>query len=155
MLGKRIDDAKRKQLIYSQKSLNCYVSGGSNTGQKHSQIIVFPLGFREVFSLLPSCLCGFILSNTMELEDLEKILEIPMRFITFLRTPVSWWAIHGKGKDELSMPIYPNCHHVWIESFHTIPTHFFTELLLVETSPLNEDFYPEKTTYNMKSCDIQ
>ena len=63
--------------------------------------------------------------------------------------------IHGKGKDELSMPIYPNCHHVWIESFHTIPTHFFTELLLVETSPLNEDFYPEKTTYNMKSCDIQ
>ena len=56
MLFKRIDDAKRKQSIYSQISLNCYVSGGNNTGPKHSRIIVFPLGFREAFSLLPSCL---------------------------------------------------------------------------------------------------
>ena len=52
VLFKRIDDAKRKQSIYSQISLNCYASGGSNTGQKHSKIIVFPLGFREAFSLL-------------------------------------------------------------------------------------------------------
>ena len=72
MLGKRIDDVKRKQSIYSQKSLNCYAVGGSNTGPKHSKIIVFPLGFREVFSLLPSCLCGFILSNTMELGVFGK-----------------------------------------------------------------------------------
>ena len=36
MLSKRIDDAKRKQSIYSQISLNCYGSGGSNTGQKNS-----------------------------------------------------------------------------------------------------------------------
>ena len=72
VLSKRIVGAKRKQSIYSQKPLNCYASGGSNTGQKHSQIIVFPLGFREVFSLLPSCLCGFILSNTMELGGFRK-----------------------------------------------------------------------------------
>ena len=45
VLGKRIDDAKRKQSIYSLISLNCYASGGSNTGQKHSKIIVFPFGF--------------------------------------------------------------------------------------------------------------
>ena len=36
VLSKRIDDAKRKQSIYSQISLNCYGSGGSNTGQKNS-----------------------------------------------------------------------------------------------------------------------
>ncbi|MDD7107758.1 MAG: hypothetical protein PUI10_04295, partial [Prevotellaceae bacterium] len=52
LLSKRIGDAKRKQSIYSQKSLNCYASGGRNTGPKHSKIIVFPLEFREVFYLL-------------------------------------------------------------------------------------------------------
>ena len=56
ILFKRSDDAKRKQSIYSQISLNCYAVEGSNTGQKHSRIIVFPLGFRKVFFLLPSCL---------------------------------------------------------------------------------------------------
>ena len=72
ILFKRSDDAKRKQSIYSQISLNCYASEGNNTGQKHSKIIVFPLGFREVFSLLPSCLCGFIRSDTMELGGFGK-----------------------------------------------------------------------------------
>ena len=72
VLNKRSDDAKRKQSIYSQISLNCYVSGGNNTGQKHSRIIVFPLGFREAFSLLPSCLCGFIWSNTVEFGGFRK-----------------------------------------------------------------------------------
>ena len=33
VLGKRIDDATRKQSIYSQISLNCYASGSSNMGQ--------------------------------------------------------------------------------------------------------------------------
>ena len=33
VLFKIIDDAKRKQSIYSQKSLNCYAVGDSNTGQ--------------------------------------------------------------------------------------------------------------------------
>ena len=74
ILFKRSDDAKRKQSIYSQKSLNCYAVGGSNTGPKHSKIIDFPLGFREVFSLLPSCLCGFILSNTMKLRGIVSLL---------------------------------------------------------------------------------
>ena len=72
VLFKRSDDAKRKQSIYSQKSLNCYAVGGSNTGPKHNKIIVFPLGFREAFSLLPSCLCGFIWSNTVELGGFGK-----------------------------------------------------------------------------------
>ena len=38
----------------------------------YSKIIVFPLGFREAFSLLPFCLCGFIWSNTMELGGFGK-----------------------------------------------------------------------------------
>ena len=46
--------------------------GSCKTGQKQSVIIVFPLGFREAFSLLPSCLCGFIRSNTMELGGFGK-----------------------------------------------------------------------------------
>ena len=41
VLSKRIVDAKRKQSIYSQKSLNCYAVEGSNMGPKHSKIIVF------------------------------------------------------------------------------------------------------------------
>ena len=56
VLFKRSDDAKRKQSIYSQISLNCYAVGDSHTGQKHSKIIDFSLGFREAFSLLPFCL---------------------------------------------------------------------------------------------------
>ena len=76
VLGKRIDDAKRKQSIYSQTSLNCYASGGSNTGPKHRKIIDFPLGFREDFSLLLSCLCGFIQSNTMKQRG---TVSLPLR----------------------------------------------------------------------------
>ena len=76
ILFKRSDDAKRKQSIYSQKSLNCYAVGDSNTGPKHRKIIVFPLGFREVFSLLLSCLCGFIQSNTMKQRG---IVSLPLR----------------------------------------------------------------------------
>ena len=72
VLSKRIDDANRKQSIYSQISLNCYAVGGSNTGPKHSKIIVFPLEFREVFYLLPSCLWGFIWSNTIEIGGFGK-----------------------------------------------------------------------------------
>ena len=72
VLSKRIVDAKRKQSIYSQILLNCYAVGDNNTWTKHSKIIVFPLGFREPFSLLPFCLCGFIWSNTMELGGFGK-----------------------------------------------------------------------------------
>ena len=39
---------------------------------RKQEIIVLPLGFREAFSLLPSCLCGFIWSNTVELEGFGK-----------------------------------------------------------------------------------
>ena len=72
VLGKRIDGAKRKQSIYSQKSLNCYAVEGSNTGQIHSKLIVVSLGFYETFSLLPFCLCGFIWSNTIEMGGFGK-----------------------------------------------------------------------------------
>ena len=72
ILFKRSDDAKRKQSIYFQKSLNCYAVGDSNTGQIHSKIIVFPLGFREAFSLCCISVYGFIQSNTMKLGGLGK-----------------------------------------------------------------------------------
>ena len=72
ILFKRSDDAKRKQSIYSLILLNCYAVGGSNTGPKHSKIIVFPFGFSWSFLLLPSCLCGFIWSNTVELGGFWK-----------------------------------------------------------------------------------
>ena len=39
---------------------------------KPSKIIDFSLGFRETFSLLPSCLCGFIWRNTVELGGFRK-----------------------------------------------------------------------------------
>ena len=123
ILSKRSDDAKRKQSIYSQISLNCYRSGGSNTGHKHSKIIVFPLGFREVFSLLPSCFCGFIWSNTIEMggfgknpcfsDEIQCPYEDSCNSLNHL--------CHGKG---MCFPIHPNCHNVWIESFHTNPSLF-------------------------------
>ena len=72
VLSKRVDDAKRKQSIYSQNSLNCYAVEGSNTGQIHSKLIVVSLGFHETFSLLPFCLCGFIWSNTIEMGGFGK-----------------------------------------------------------------------------------
>ena len=95
MLFKRSDDAKRKQSIYSQISLNCYASGDSNTGPKHSKIIDFSLGFREAFSLLPFCLWGFIWSNTVELGGSEKKFVIPMRVNTLMRVSVILWAIYA------------------------------------------------------------
>ena len=98
MLFKRIDGAKRKQSIYSQISLNCYISGGNNTGPKDSRIIVFPLGFREAFSLLPSCLCGFIWSNTIEMGGFGKILVFSKRCSVLMKTPVILWAIYVMGR---------------------------------------------------------
>ena len=89
VLFKRSDDAKRKQSIYSQISFNCYAVGDSNTGQKYSKIIIFPLGGGVNFSLCCLSVCGFIRSNTMELEDSEKILVFPMRFSTLIRASVS------------------------------------------------------------------
>ena len=123
VLFKRSDDVKRKQSIYSQKSLNCYAVGGSNTGPKHSKIIVFPLGFREAFSLLPSCLCGFILSNTMELGVFGK----DTCFFDEIRCPYESSCdslshlCQGKG---VCFPIYPNWHNELIELFKTIPSQF-------------------------------
>ena len=118
ILFKRSDDAKRQQSIYSQISLNCYAVGGRNTGPKHSKIIVFPLGFREVFSLLPFCLCGFIWSNTVELGEFGK----EVGFSDESQYPYEGFCdalshlCKGRG---VCFPIYPRCHNVWIESFNT------------------------------------
>ena len=135
ILSKRIVGAKREnrrfflkessvlmgsKSIYSPKSLNCYAVGGSNAGPKHSKIIVFPLGFREVFSLLPSCLCGFIWSNTIEMggfgkntcfsEEMQCPYEDSCHSLSHL--------CHGRG---MCFPIHLNCYNVWTESFKTIP----------------------------------
>ena len=40
--------------------------------EKHSRIIVFPLGFREAFPLCCLSVYGFIQSNTMKLGGLGK-----------------------------------------------------------------------------------
>ena len=108
--------------IYSPKSLNCYVSGGSNTGQNYSKIIVFPLGFREAFSLLPSCLWihqeqhneaeGKLGKDTCFSDEIQCPYEDSCESLSH-----SW---HRKG----SLAIYLNCHNVWIELFPTIPSQF-------------------------------
>ena len=86
VLSKRIVDSKQKNRRCFLKEATMLRGSSQYTlrnhltamhweivnGQKHSKIIVFPLGFREVFSLLPSCLCGFIRSNTMELGGFGK-----------------------------------------------------------------------------------
>ena len=85
-------------------------------GQKHSKIIVFPLGFREVFSLLPSCLCGFIRSNTMELGGFGKDTcfsnEIQYPYVSSCDSLSH--LCQGKG---VCFPIYPNWHNELIELF--------------------------------------
>ena len=123
VLSKRVDDAKRKQSIYSQKSLNCYAVEGSNTGQIHSKLIVVSLGFHETFSLLPFCLCGFIWRNTIKMggfgkntcfsDEIQCPYEDSCNSLSHL--------CHGKG---MCFPIHPNCYNVWAESFKTIPTDF-------------------------------
>ena len=128
MLFKRIDGAKRKQSIYSQISLNCYISGGNNTGPKDSRIIVFPLGFREVFSLLPSCLWihleqhhrdGRFRKNFVFFEEMQSPYEDSCNSLSHL--------CHGKG---MCFPIHLNCYNVWTESFKTIPTPFLLSRVL-------------------------
>ena len=99
VLSKRSDDAKRKQSIYSQISFNCYAVEGSNTGPKHSKIIAFPFGFSWSFLLLPSCLCGFIWSNTVELGGFRKEVcffdEIQYPYEDFCESLIRSWQ--GRG----------------------------------------------------------
>ena len=114
---------------YSQISFNCYAVEGNNTGQKHSKIIVFPLGFREAFSLLPSCLCGFIWSNTIEMGGFRKYTcfsdEIQCPYEDFCNSLSH--LCHGKG---MCFPIHLNCYNVWTESFKTIPISFLLSRVL-------------------------
>ena len=82
-----------------------------------------PLGFREAFSLLPSCLCGFIWSNTVEFGGFRKEVcysdESQYPYEGFCGSLSH--LCHGKG---MCFPIHPNCYNVWTESFRTIPTDF-------------------------------
>ena len=64
--------------------------GGSNTGPKHSKIIVFPLGSREVFYLLlPVSVDSYETTQNGDMGDSEKKFVFPMRFSTHMRTSAS------------------------------------------------------------------
>ena len=104
VLFKRIDDAKRKQSIYSLISLNCYASGGSNTGQKHSKIIVFPLGFREAFSLLHLSMDSSR-ATQWSYRFGKDTCVFPMSLSTLMRTPVIIRVILSKGGALTCTPI--------------------------------------------------
>ena len=90
---------------------------------KYIVIIVVSHGFREAFSLLPSCLCGFIWRNTIEMGGFGKNTcfsdEIQCPYEDFCNSLSH--LCHGKG---MCFPIHPNCYNVWTESFKTIPTDF-------------------------------
>ena len=133
-------------MSYSQISLNCYAVGDSHTGQKHSKIIDFSVGFREAFSLLPFCLWGFIWSNTVELGGSEKKFVIPMRVNTLMRVSVVLWAIYAKERGAFRYT--PNCYNVWTESFKTIPTDF---LLSPLSAPLKNIPNPIISLYSHRA----
>ena len=71
--------------------------------EKHSRIIVFSLGFREAFSLLPFCLCGFIWSNTVELGGFRKEVcffdEIQYPYEDFCESLIRSWQ--GRGLSDI------------------------------------------------------
>ena len=108
--------------IYSPKSLNCYVSGGNNTGQKHSKIIVFPFGFSWSF------LSVAFLSLRIHLEQHCRVRMVPKRSLFFRWESIPLWGLLRVFESfmarEGGFPIYPNCYNVWKESFKTIPTDF-------------------------------
>ena len=134
ILSKRIVGAKREnrrfflkessvlmgsKSIYSPKSLNCYVSGGNNTWQKHSKIIVFPLGFLWSFLSVAFLSLGIHPEQHNEAEgklgkDTCFFDEIPCPYEDSCHSLSH--LCHGKG---MCFPIHPNCHNVRIESFHT------------------------------------
>ena len=115
ILFKRSDDAKRKQSIYSQISINCYGSRGSNTGQNIVTSQFFHLGFVKLSHCCLS-VCGFIWSNTVDLGGFEK----DTYFFDEIRCPYESSCdslshlCQGKG---VCFPIYPNWHNELIELF--------------------------------------
>ena len=110
--------------IYSPKSLNCYVSGGNNTWQKHSKIIVFPLGFLWSFLSVAFLSLGI---HPEQHNEAEGKLGKDTCFSDEIQCPYEdschslSHLCHGKG---MCFPIHPNCYNVWIESFHTTPSLF-------------------------------
>ena len=86
VLSKRVDDAKRKQSIYSQKSLNCYAVEGSNMGPKHSKIIVF-------FTWVSwNVLSVAFLSLWIHLEKHNGVRRIPKRSLLFRWESIPLWG---------------------------------------------------------------
>ena len=86
VLSKRIVDAKRKQSIYSQKSLNCYAVEDSNTGPKHSKIIVFiTWGSWNFLSVA-------FLSLWIHLEKHSRVRRIPKRSLLFRWESIPLWG---------------------------------------------------------------
>ena len=128
VLSKRIVDAKRKQSIYSQKSLNINPLGSVESDKNIVKSQFFHWGVRKVFFLLPSCLCGFIWSNTVELGGFRKEVCYSDESQYPYEDSCESWGHSWQGRCPLA--IYPNCHNVWIESFKTIPTDFLLSLYL-------------------------
>ena len=75
---------------------------------KHSKIIVFPFGFREAFSLLPFCLCGFIWSNTVELGGFRKEVcfsdKSQSPYEDSCESLIHSWQGNGELSDILQLP---------------------------------------------------
>ena len=65
--------------------------------------LFFHLGFREAFSLLPFCLCGFIWSNTVELGGFRKEVcfsdEIQYPYEDFCESLIRSWQ--GRGLSDI------------------------------------------------------
>ena len=122
MLSKRIDDAKRKQSIYSEISINCYAVEGNNTGQNIVKSQFFHLGFVK-FSLC--CLPVSVdLSGATQWswEVSEKILASLMRLITLMRIPATFQSfidsaeqkVQGLSFNEGNNPLNSKCYHKYI-----------------------------------------
>ena len=86
VLNKRSDDAQRKQSIYSQISLNCYVSGGNNTGQIHSNHSCFTWVSWNFLSVA-------FLSLWIHLENHHKNGRFRKRYLFFRWDSVSFWGL--------------------------------------------------------------
>ena len=87
------------------------------------------MGFREAFSLLPSCICGFIWSNTVELGGFRK--EVCFSDESQYPYEDSCESLSHSWQGRGSLAIYPNCRIVLIELFNTIPSQF---LLILDNS---------------------
>ena len=139
VLSKRSVDSKQKNRRCSAKESTMLRGSSQYTLRYHltampwevvirDQNIVksqfFHLGFVKL-SLCCLPVCGFIWSNTIEMGGFVK----DTCFSDEIQCPYegSCESLNHSWQRRGSFPIYPNCHIVWIESFHTPPSLFSTE----------------------------